>query len=96
MKTDFVQLSELSRRLLPVVLVVLAMAFARGAKAIDYGAVRRHMDQRRDLDSSRRPARNGDRAFIGTTYPGGAGAANVSLGGDQTVDSVFLGYATRY
>ena len=94
MKTDFVRLSRLSRRLLPVVLTVLGMAFARAAMAIDYGALSDGTWTNVAIwNPAGGPPGNGDRAFIGTTYPGGAGAANVSLGGDQTVDSVFLGYA---
>ena len=36
-----------------------------------------------------------DRAFIGSNYPGGsAGTANVSLGADQSVNSLYVGYGS--
>ena len=91
---DVVRFSALPRRLLPVVLAALAMTFARSATATDYGAQSNGTWSNAAIwTPAGGPPGTSDQALVGSTYPGGAAAtASVSLGGDQSVNYLYLGY----
>jgi autotransporter-associated beta strand protein len=91
---DIVRFSSLSRRLLLVALTALAAVVAQNAMATDFGALSSGTWTNPAIwTPAGGPPDIIDDAYIGSNYPGGAAAAaNVSLGGNQTVNNVFVGY----
>jgi len=76
--------------------MVLTMACARAATATNYGAATSGTwgSASTWTPSSGFPG-SGDNALIGSTYPAGAAAtASVTLGGSQSVSSLYLGYGS--